>query len=139
MSDKPKRSVLFNVNRFQKSVLWPVLIPCITLSVLSLICLSYFCLIIDQQAVADQYNLDLSLFQVAVPWFLGTFSLLILFIVFWICRVTNQIVGPYDRIVKELDQIIESKEKRPLSVRQGDEMFEELTKRINRLIEKPNS
>lgn len=136
MPSKPKRSLLFHTNKFQRRILLPVLIPCLTLSIISLTCLIYVCYLSDLGPIVQKYDVDLSLAQVAVPWFLMTFSLLIVCVAFWACAVSNKIVGPYERILKDLDHVIESNSKSPVQVRKGDEMFEELLKRVNVLIER---
>ena len=61
---------------------------------------------------------------------------LLLFMICWMYYVSGKIVGPYNRILTELDKIIEKGQKRAISVRKGDKLFEELVRRINLLIKK---
>jgi len=55
-------------------------------------------------------------------------------LIFWAYNISNQILGPYERIVRELDLIISGQGRKLLKVRRNDEMFAELVERINVLI-----
>jgi len=59
-----------------------------------------------------------------------------LLVVFWTYFASNKIVGPYERILRELDAILDGGPKKAIGTRKGDEMFSEILKRINVLIEK---
>ena len=48
-------------------------------------------------------------------------------------RITHRIVGPFDRIVRELDECIEGKRKGPIILRRNDR-FQPLVEKINTLI-----
>lgn len=63
-------------------------------------------------------------------------ALLILIVCLYTYYMTNKMFGPYDRIVKELEDIAKTGQKRELTVREGDEMFQELIDRINVLVQR---
>ena len=53
----------------------------------------------------------------------------------WAYAVSNQMVGAFERIIRELDGIIEGGAKRPIAARGRDEFATALLQRINVLIE----
>ena len=63
-------------------------------------------------------------------------SLAFLFIVLWAYYVSNKIVGPFERVLREVDDILAGKGKKKIGIRSKDGMFEELVKRINALVER---
>lgn len=64
--------------------------------------------------------------------------LAIILILFWAHKITHQIVGPFDRILREMDECIVGKKHGPIIVRQRDKM-RPLVDRINQLIAKIQS
>jgi nitrogen fixation/metabolism regulation signal transduction histidine kinase len=50
-------------------------------------------------------------------------------------RLTHRIVGPFDRIIRELDECIEGKKHEHIILRKNDK-FNPLVERINKLIDK---
>jgi hypothetical protein len=50
-------------------------------------------------------------------------------------KITHKVVGPFDRILRELDECIEGKKEPPILVRKGDK-FQPLADRINRLLDR---
>ena len=63
-------------------------------------------------------------------------SPLMIALVFWTLNVTTHYFGAYERILRELDQVLDGKREGPIKIRRGDVIFEELLKRINQLIER---
>ncbi len=53
---------------------------------------------------------------------------------YWAYKITNKILGPYERVLRELDKVVDGRSRRALTVRDGDEMFAELIERINVLM-----
>lgn len=53
---------------------------------------------------------------------------------YWSYSIAHKILGPYERILRELDSMVGMTEHKSLKVRDGDEMFGELIKRINLLL-----
>jgi len=50
-------------------------------------------------------------------------------------RVTHSLIGPFDRIVRELDERLKNNKKDPITLRKGDK-FLPLVERINKLLER---
>lgn len=48
--------------------------------------------------------------------------------------ISHHIVGPFGRIIKELDSIIEGNSTKPITSRPGDDLAKDLLKRINVLV-----
>ena len=78
----------------------------------------------------------MKVFELAMPWLLVSLAIILVFVSLWTFDISNKLVGPFERILRELDEINEGKKKGPLKAREGDEMFDELLKRINKLLEK---
>ena len=74
--------------------------------------------------------------QTAVPWFVTSLSLLFVFMSFVTYMVSKRLLGPYERVLREMDEILAGKRKEPIKVRDADEVFKELLIRINVLLEK---
>ena len=131
MGKKFKRKI-FNVsNHFQRHFLYPVVIAFLIGCVVSWLSLVYFYVV----NIPTSY-LKFEQFKQIIPLFLVLFSFLMFCVMLWTCYAANKVFGPYQRILRELDEITCKKRLGPLVVRTGDEMFAELLKRINNLIER---
>ncbi len=60
------------------------------------------------------------------------FAIFVLF--YWAYKISNKVLGPYERVLRDLDKVIDGRSGKALTVRQGDDMFAELIARINVLI-----
>ena len=60
----------------------------------------------------------------------------VLAVIFWTFRISNRYLGPYERVINDLDDVLSGAKKGHIMTRKGDVIFEELLKRINALIEK---
>ncbi len=98
----------------------------------SLVCLTYLYRYTDVGSVI--YNDQYYFLKMALPWIL--ISLAFLFIVLWTYYISNKIVGPFERVLREVDDILAGKGKKKIGMRKGDVMFEELVKRIDALVER---
>ena len=59
-------------------------------------------------------------------------------VVTWAYLASRSVLGPLDRLLRELDEILDGRrERKPLSVRAKDDLAHELVKRLNKLIEGP--
>ena len=120
------RDLFFNVSRLQERLLFPFYLMCLLLCV----CLGYF----DYLLVKEPFftNKETSMVLIILSLLL---SLGLIFLVWWAYVLSNRILGPHQRIISELDQILSGGKKKPLNARRGDEIYEDLIKRINVLIE----
>ena len=134
MAKKFKRNLFLNVNRFQKNILYPVLISCAVVCLLGLVCLGY--LYAKPFKSVSYQTSGYHALHFSIPWFLLVISFVLFFIVIWTYYISNKMVGPYERVLRELDDILAGKKKQPVYARKGDEIFQELLKRINALIER---
>jgi len=142
-----KRLLFINVNKYQQQVLLPCMVICL-LSCLGVFYAMYYISYVNQN-IAIICRIDIATMAQDVPWFVHLHSfnkvvpwiffalMVVLFsIVLWMYRVSNQVLGPSARVLKELDDILSGQRKEPIGSRPGDELFEELLKRINVLIQK---
>ncbi|MFH1360228.1 MAG: hypothetical protein ABIJ41_04225 [Candidatus Omnitrophota bacterium] len=135
MPEKSKRKTTFNyLNKFQKRILYPILVPSFSLCLFSMLCLSFYYEMNLNQSHLQQ--IDPYLVNFFVPGFLLVCLMMMLFVTLWILLISNKIFGAYDRLIKELDDMLQGKGKKIITVRKGDEMFNELLKRFNALLKK---
>jgi len=127
-----KRSPLPHINRFQKNLLFPVLISCFLGFAICLLFLDYF--YFDESSIL--YDFSWMHLKMLIKWFLPLVSFALVVVGVIVYYISSRILGPYERIVRELDEIIAGKHQHVLSVRRKDEMFADLLKRINALIKK---
>lgn len=134
MGKKWNRSLFLNTNKYQKKIIVPILISCLLACAVNLFCLSYYYLggTLHQEA---PFGISLLTLNVLAPWLYVFFTLTIAFILLWTYYISNRMVGPFDRIIRELDDVIAGKKTTKIGTRKGDEMFEQLLKRVNTLIE----
>jgi len=59
----------------------------------------------------------------------------ILIILIFAYKITHKIIGPFDRIVRELGDCVEGKREAPITLRKGDK-FHPLVTKINKLLDK---
>lgn len=149
-SAKFKRFLFANINKYQQQILIPALIICL-LACLGSIYMVYYINYIDQNVVLHfqvspsgmekqvPWFMQVHSFNKVVPWLFFGLSVTLMSIVCWLFYVSNKLLGPTNRILNELDLIISGKRQDPIGTRPGDEIFEELVKRINVLIEKNRS
>ena len=125
MKKEFKRDPFFNVSRFQERILFPFYLMCLLLCT----CLGYFDYLLIKEPFFEHREKYLILIGLS-----GLLSLGLISLVWWATVISNKIVGPHERIIEELDGILTGNKKHPLYTRKGDEMYEELIKRINLLI-----
>ncbi len=130
MANKFKRKLFCVTNHFQRWFLYPIIISFFIGCAVAWLSLVYFYVMNMPTSYAVFER-----FKQAIPLFLVVFCFLMFCVMLWTCYVSNKIFGPYQRIIRELDEVLQKKRKGPLTVRQGDKMFEELLKRINVLIQ----
>ena len=131
------RNTYFHVNKYQRRILIFSLLP--LLSVFTLISLVIvYC---HQEAVSYLlYATHPPSVQIVNKW--GAVSLAVLWVVFIIILIgtyhmSSNLVGAFERILRELDHSIFKRERRQLRARIHDDLANELIKRINRIISDP--
>ena len=137
VSEKTNRKFILNVNKSQKHIIYPILAFCWIAGIMVYLCLEFIVTININPNIAKMFSFDTVQIQQALPYFLMIIIVMLIFIILWVYYKTNKIIGPHERIIRELDETIAGKRKGSLTVREGDDMFGELVERINTIIEKP--
>lgn len=132
MTDENKRS-LVQVNKFQKLIIVPIIIFCAIAGIMVYLTLEYNIRISINPKEATILSIDALQFKEAVPYMIISIAAMLICIVGWTYYITNRIVGPHNRIIKELDDLIDGSKEGPITVRKDDKMFSELVSRINKI------
>lgn len=80
---------------------------------------------------------DVASIKFVSEWAFALLSILLLYLgcgFLWAYAVSNEVVGPFDRIIRELDEVIDGGARQPITVRQRDELAQQLLKRVNVLV-----
>lgn len=132
MAEQP-RDLILNVNKFQKLIIFPVIIFCIIAGVMVYMTLEYNVRVSINPKESSILSFDAAKYREALPYMLILIAVMLVCIIGWVYYISNRIVGPHNRIIRELDAMIEGKSKGQLSVRKDDAMFAEIVDRINKL------
>ena len=133
MPDKHNRSILLHVNKFQKLIIFPILLFCAIAAIMVYLTLEYNIRVSINPKETTILSIDAAQYKEALPYMIISIAAMLICIVGWTYYISNRIVGPHNRIIRELDEIIEGKHKGPIRVRKDDKMFAELVSRINKL------
>jgi len=130
-----KRSLLINANKYQKKVISlafiPLILVCVLISFWTL--LSHNILldaILNRSQVEGVHHIN--------QWVVYTFIIILALLIFFISltlRIAGNLVGAFERIINELDLVIEKNQKKKITARTNDDLANELLKRINILID----
>ncbi len=130
-----KRNVFSTANKYQDKIVLLSFLPS-TLIFLAFITIVFIGNPIISQAV---FHSSVSSITNLVYTFTGTIIFLLCFIILlsmiFSFVISHRIVGPFGRIIKELDDVIEGKTKRLITSRPGDELAEDFLKRVNVLVD----
>ncbi len=80
---------------------------------------------------------DVASIKFVSEWAFALLSMVLLYLgcgFLWAYAVSNNVVGPFDRIIHELDEVIDGGARQPITVRQRDELAQELLRRVNVLV-----
>lgn len=130
MKHKPRNLVL-HLNKYQKLIIYPVLVACLAGALSSILCL-LFAYYPDDFPIFK--SIQLGEVRYYIPKILMIVNGILVLVIFWTYYISSKLVGPFGRVIKHLDEIAEGKSKAPLGTRKGDEMFAEIVKRINSII-----
>ena len=132
MPKQYKRDLFRNVSQTQKNFLYPVLVLCMLGCIITLLILDY--LHFDRGSIIYEY--EFTKLKIIILIGCVVFSLLMFGISLAVYFVSSKIVGPYDRIIGELDKVLKGEIKGPLNVRKSDTLFKGLLDRVNALIKR---
>ena len=147
MAEVYQRNPVFHLNKFQQRLLFPVIIICIITSCILIFALLYvhyigenFALLVSTSQNDIQWAvpwfLDLGRYNLIIPVLVLTIAGMLVLLVCWAYHITHRIIGPHERVIRELDEVIAGTRKDPITARKDDDAFEELLSRINALIKK---
>ena len=124
-----REATVFHVNRFQRNLFYPVVTAFLLGCIVSWLCIVYM-------MIGNYFaNPALYRFQQMIPSLLSLVTVLMILIIIWTLRISGRYFGAYERIVGELDKVLDGSSKTPLKARKEDVIFEDLLERINTLIE----
>lgn len=129
---KMKRTFVPRFNKYQRKLLYPILLSSCLASFIGILCLLSMHML--ESPANNIFNLPRISFKIFVTWGMVGICSIMFFIFLWMYNIIQKIVGPFARIIRELDEIIKGDKKELLTVRKDDEMFIELLERINKLI-----
>ena len=135
MAKKFNRKLFLNTNKFQKRLILPIIIACLIAGTMTILCLEYYLATLTSTGIIV-FGYNIRTLEFGIPFLLGSVGLILAFIIFWVFYTSNKILGPYTRIIREMDDMISGKKQDAFSTRQGDEMFEEILRRVNKLLGK---
>ena len=129
------RKRFFRANQYQKRIIALAFIPVIIIIVFTWIIMEVFYRamigVILYQSSAEAVRM---INQWSGIIFVGFLAVLI-GTIFWSFSVSLNLVGAFERIIRELDELIDNKSNKTLKARPKDDLANELLKRINVLIE----
>lgn len=135
---KKNRRRRFLANKLHKDIFYLVFFAALIPAVIVMVLLYYliFNITADQFGIPEviAYNLIPAARRVIII-LLYAAPLSILAILMFAYKMTHKIVGPFDRIVRELDECAEGRKKDHIIIRKADK-FSSLVKSINKLLDK---
>ena len=134
MPENYKRQILFRTNQFQRPIINVVIASALVTIIVITLCISYVYNGMVDEIMNPTTNVPTE--ELLILIVLMCMPVIFSSIVLWTYRITNEMVGAFERLLRELDQIITSKKKEHLVVRKRDVLAGELIKRINILIDR---
>ena len=136
MSEMYKRKKYLNTNKYQRQIIRLAIVPSLAICVIiSIMIKVYHMRLIDVLLFGSfvegvNFVNNWSIFLLASLWSF------FIFIVMWAFVVSLRLVGAFNRIIKEMDDVISGKNIKHIGARPRDHLANELLKRINVLIDK---
>ncbi|HOW34983.1 MAG TPA: hypothetical protein PL155_01020 [Candidatus Omnitrophota bacterium] len=134
MTEAAKRRVFLRTSKFQRPILHIFVFSALAVVAALSLAASYLCYDMTNALMATDAKIPT--IKIAILLGLMIMPVVFLFIIIWAYRVSNHLVGAFERILKELDEVIGKNEKRHLKARKGDHLAEELLTRVNVLIDR---
>ena len=132
---KNKRKRIF-ANKMHRDIFLLVFLASLLPAIIVAICLYYLIFSITASQLgfpeAIAYNIIPAARKVTII-LLTTAPVCILLILFFAYKITHKIIGPFDRIVRDLDEYIKGKKEGQIIIRKADK-FWPLVYRINKLL-----
>ncbi|MBF0484420.1 MAG: hypothetical protein HQL25_06905 [Candidatus Omnitrophica bacterium] len=133
---RAQRQSIIHINKYQRKILFISIFPSLILiAVLSLL-FSGAIKHILQAAYLNKPEVVIEIVQKTSFFFFVSLWVFLALITILALNFSSNLCGGFDRIIREMDDVIKYSKKRPISVRKNDKLFVELLDRINKLIDK---
>ena len=139
MKNKIARKQFF-ANKFHKQLFFMGFLSAFLPTLITTVTLYYLIFSITAQEIGFPESIYSHVYPAAkkvIQILLIVFPIVLLFIAYVSYKITHKMVGPYDRILRELDACIAGQKKDHIKLRPNDK-FVSLVDRINILIDKSN-
>jgi len=134
MPEQLKRFKYFRTNKYQRRIIILTIIPSIIICLFMSLLIKFFhrglinMLLFHPVTQNVDFINKWAIFIISTIWFF--FAVIFVFAY----NISMNMVGAFARITRELDEIIDGKDKKRIGARNKDELANELLKRINVLI-----
>ncbi len=137
MNRKNRRRRVF-ANKIHREIFLAIFLPVFLTAAIVSVAIYYliFGITAEQVAIPEAiaYNLIPASEKVTVILLFSALPIILAILIF-AYKVSHKIVGPFDRIVRELDERIKGENRNHITVRKGDK-FKPLVDNINKLLDK---
>ncbi|MFC1666566.1 hypothetical protein ACFL0P_01660 [Candidatus Omnitrophota bacterium] len=140
MNKQSRRKKVF-ANKMHREIFLLVFLASLLPALIVTVCLYYLIFNITAQQFgipeAIAYNIIPAARKVIlILWLVAPISILTILIFAY--KISHRIIGPFDRIVRELDECIDGKKQGHVAIRKADK-FRPLVDRINKLLDRLRS
>ena len=134
MSAMLRRQIILRANKYERQIIDRIALAFLIIISILAACIFYIYTdftnrIIEPMAAISMLKITVVVVLMIVPFLFLLFTI-------WFYKIANSLVGAFERVIRELDQIIATKEKKHIFVRKGDDLPAELIQRINTLIDR---
>ena len=134
MSEMQRRKLLQKANKYERTIIDQIALSFLVIISILAICIFYIFSdftnrVMDPMAAISSLKIIVIVTLMVIPF-------LFLLVTVWVYKIANRLVGAFERIIHALDTTIETKQKKHMAVRKGDELPAELISRINILIDR---
>ena len=138
MADYVKRKQFFRANKYQRPIIFLALIPTLLFCLVSTLFVLYF----HRELVhMIKYNSEIhsvELMNQGRTIIVSTIWIFFMIVYVWAQLVSSKLVGAFERVIKDLDNVLMGNLKKPIRARDNDYLANELLARINKFIDKLN-
>ena len=139
MPEKFKRSWNLKANKYQREIILVSFLPAFIIVAIVAAFLAFF---FNELIQVTMHGTRASIVATVVEWrghIMTIFAAFLIMHLIFSFIVSSNLVGAFERIIRELDQVIKGEKSAPITARTKDTLANELLSRINKLIEKYRS
>jgi len=136
MGKRIRRKKILNTNKYQRQIISVAFLPTMVITFFMSFMIIY---VYNQLINAILQGSEVTVVELANQWMsIALFSLFSVFLLLmiWVYYVSRHLVGAFERILRELDDVIDRKRSTPIRARGKDDLANDLLKRINVLIQR---